>query len=167
MDHTESLLQKEEMNNCKYLFITGGLAASAYYQLKMEEKFGSNSLYHLMMISAEQPLLSVAAGAAYFGMTENIPSYGKLPRTYSESCKFKLCIAIDFGTDGIGVAYAYNNDIHVQDKWNAKSQYSVKEKPKTIILLDENANAIGFGMDAKEKFSKHSIFLLDFLINEK
>ena len=34
----------------------------------------------------------------------------------------------------------------------ASSKYTVTEKPKTVILLDENQNALGFGKDAKHKY---------------
>ena len=61
---------------------------------------------------------------------------------------FKLCIAIDFGTDGIGLAYAYKGKIYVHSKWHAV-RFASTIKPKTIILLDDGGEVNSFGMDAK------------------
>ena len=91
---------------------------------------------------------------------------------------FKIHIAIDFGTDGIGMiwntlqcvihyitnvnltkytalAYAIDGKVFVHTEWETL-KYSVDEKPKTIILLDENYNALGFGKDAKHTLSNPS-----------
>ena len=71
----------------------------------------------------------------------------------SEDPEFKVSIAVDFGTDGIGVAYAYNNEIHVHSKWgDGDSKYGEQVKPKTIILLNESAEPINFGMDAMDNY---------------
>ena len=66
---------------------------------------------------------------------------------------FSVAIAIDFGTDGLGVAYALPNDsrIHVHDKWKSK-KYGTIVKPKTIILFDENFDVINVGLDAKHTY---------------
>ena len=88
--------------------------------------------------------------------------------------RFKLHIAVDFGTDGtgtshmssdpfvdaqhlfiyllltVGLAYAYNNEVFVHSRWSSK-KYGDAVKPKTVILLDENGNTLGFGADAKFK----------------
>ena len=58
-----------------------------------------------------------------------------LPR--NEAPSFDIAIAIDFGTDGLGVAYALPNAtrIHVHDKWKSKN-YDTIVKPKTIILFN-------------------------------
>eukprot|EP01084_Bolivina_argentea_P301963 521111_1 len=64
---------------------------------------------------------------------------------------FKVSIAIDFGTDGLGIAYAFNNEIYVHDKWKSK-KYGAVTKPKTIILLDDEKNTVAFGMDAKHVY---------------
>ena len=61
---------------------------------------------------------------------------------------FKLCIVIDFGTDGIGLAYAYNGKIYVHSKWKSV-RFASTNKPKTIILLDDDGDVNSFGMDAK------------------
>ncbi len=66
--------------------------------------------------------------------------------------EFKVSIAIDFGTDGLGIAYAFNDQIYVHDKWKSKKYGSVI-KPKTIILLDDDNNTVASGMDAKHVLS--------------
>eukprot|EP01083_Nonionella_stella_P013584 38221_1 len=62
--------------------------------------------------------------------------------------QFKLHIAIDFGTDGVGLAYAYHNEIFVHSKWSSK-KYGDQIKPKTLILLDKEDEILAFGLDAK------------------
>ncbi len=152
IEHTQKMLQEEAMNGCKYLFLTGGLSASPYYQERMKAAFGSESDLKLRVVTTDRPLLSVAAGAAYFGLSGNVPSYDNRPKLIPVDREFKLSIAVDFGTDGIGMAYAFNDDIHVHSKWSA-NKYGDQVKPKNIILIDENANPIGFGMDAKDMLS--------------
>eukprot|EP01084_Bolivina_argentea_P304272 525433_1 len=72
------------------------------------------------------------------------------PNTPNE---FLVRVAIDFGTDGVALAYALGKSNHVEShaEWSAK-KYKPKFKPKTIILLDENGNALGFGKDAKHTY---------------
>eukprot|EP01083_Nonionella_stella_P009681 27761_1 len=67
--------------------------------------------------------------------------------------EYKLHIAIDFGTDGLGLAYATGNDVFVHSKWNSE-KYGDDVKPKTIILLDKDGNEDAFGSDAKELYMK-------------
>ena len=52
------------------------------------------------------------------------------------------------------LAYAFGeiNDVKAHSEW-AGSKYKPKFKPKTIILFDEDMDAIGFGKDAKHTFS--------------
>ena len=64
---------------------------------------------------------------------------------------FSVAIAIDFGTDGLGVAYAVNDEIYVHNKWNSK-RYGSTIKPKTIILLDDDNETVAVGMDAKHAY---------------
>eukprot|EP01084_Bolivina_argentea_P130873 231041_1 len=70
-----------------------------------------------------------------------------------ESKKFEISIAIDFGTDGLGVAYALPNanEIYVHDKWNSK-HYGTIVKPKTIILFDDKFETVAVGLDAKHVY---------------
>eukprot|EP01083_Nonionella_stella_P081209 223580_1 len=78
---------------------------------------------------------------------------------------FKLHCAIDFGTDGTGLAYAYNGKVYIHSRWNS-TKYGDDVKPKTIILLDDRGNTIGFGKDAKIKYistplQKHNWMLFE------
>eukprot|EP01084_Bolivina_argentea_P269745 458511_1 len=69
---------------------------------------------------------------------------------------FKIHIAIDFGTDGTSLAYALPDKLKEKTVYVHKDWVSVKfnsqVKPKTIILLDENGETIGFGKDAKNTY---------------
>ena len=47
-----------------------------------------------------------------------------------------------------GLAYAFQEDIYINSKWNS-TRYGATVKPKTIILLDDKGKIISFGMDAK------------------
>eukprot|EP01084_Bolivina_argentea_P186546 321527_1 len=75
--------------------------------------------------------------------------------------KFKIYVAIDFGTDGTGLAYCLPNattqKIHIHNKWkrwNSSKQYESewdeisKIKPKTAILLDKDGKFRAFGDNA-------------------
>eukprot|EP01084_Bolivina_argentea_P006327 11986_1 len=62
--------------------------------------------------------------------------------------RFKLHIAIDFGTDGTAMAYAYGNKVFIHDKWSSR-KYGHEIKQKTVILLDNKGNTLGFGLDSK------------------
>ena len=57
-----------------------------------------------------------------------------------------------FVTYYIALAYAVGGEVFVHTEW-ASLKYTIDEKPKTIILLDENHNALGFGKDAKHTLS--------------
>ena len=62
--------------------------------------------------------------------------------------EFKLHIAVDFGTDRLGIAYAIDDEVMVNSKWKSK-KYGAVVKPKTIILLNQDGEFEAFGMDAK------------------
>ena len=65
---------------------------------------------------------------------------------------FKLHIAVDFGTDGLGIAYAYNGKVHVHSKFKS-TRFASTVKPKTSVIIDQNTGrAVSFGMDAKHRF---------------
>lgn len=66
--------------------------------------------------------------------------------------RYSVTIAIDFGTDGIGLAYAFNDEIYIHDKWKSK-RYGSITKPKTTILLDDEQNTVAVGIDAKHVLS--------------
>ena len=61
---------------------------------------------------------------------------------------FKLHAAIDFGTDGIGLAYAIDGDVFVHQAFNSR-KYGSSVKPKTMVLLDNEGDVNSFGIDAK------------------
>eukprot|EP01083_Nonionella_stella_P178642 631661_1 len=67
--------------------------------------------------------------------------------------EFKVHCAIDFGTDGVALAYSFGkaNSVTAHAEWGGK-KYAAKFKPKTIVLLDETYRAIGFGKDAKHTY---------------
>eukprot|EP01084_Bolivina_argentea_P020120 37435_1 len=62
--------------------------------------------------------------------------------------RFNFYIAIDFGTDGVGLAYASDDIVYIHHKWNS-TRYGTIVKPKSIILLDEKGKTKSFGLDAK------------------
>ena len=66
--------------------------------------------------------------------------------------EFKLHIAIDFGTDGCGVAFAYNNEVIIYDKWRGRNRQR-RNKTKTQILLRNDNEVICFGDNAKMMLS--------------
>eukprot|EP01083_Nonionella_stella_P318465 1164241_1 len=70
----------------------------------------------------------------------------------SNVTEYKLHIAIDFGTDGLGLAYAIGDEVYIHNKWNS-ARYADVVKPKTIILLDKQGDVECFGQEAKEMFS--------------
>eukprot|EP01084_Bolivina_argentea_P280242 479239_1 len=65
---------------------------------------------------------------------------------------FKAYIAIDFGTDGCALAFAYNGTVTVYNKWKTTTRSTVK-KAKTQILCDDKNNVVAFGDAAKKMYS--------------
>ena len=61
---------------------------------------------------------------------------------------FKFFVAIDFGTDGAGLAYYDGKEVYIHEKFGS-IKYGSTIKPKTIILLDKQGKCETFGMDAK------------------
>ena len=72
----------------------------------------------------------------------------------AQTIPFKLCIAIDFGTDGIGLAYAIDDKVLIHDNFRSRI-YGYCTKQKSIVLLDQNGEMISFGSDAKAALSEH------------
>ena len=62
--------------------------------------------------------------------------------------EFKLHIAIDFGTDGCGIAFGYNRKVHIYDRWRGGNRKR-KNKTKTQILLGDNEQLLCYGDNAK------------------
>eukprot|EP01084_Bolivina_argentea_P111080 198300_1 len=81
--------------------------------------------------------------------TQSIAS--KQSKTLKE-INFKIHIAIDFGTDGCALAFAYNNKVTVYNKWNTKKRQR-RVKAKTQILLNEKNEIVAFGDNAKIIYS--------------
>ena len=76
--------------------------------------------------------------------------------------KFKVIVAIDFGTHGTGLGYALISEneekgkeqIHVDQDWCSNTD----TKNKTDILLTHDGKFITFGDDALKKFSANLLF---------
>ena len=57
----------------------------------------------------------------------------------NENKNFEIHIAIDFGTDGVGLAYCDKENTFIHDRYES-SRFKATVKPKTILLLDEEGN---------------------------
>eukprot|EP01083_Nonionella_stella_P033071 90543_1 len=78
--------------------------------------------------------------------------------------QFKLHIAIDFGTDGCGIAFAhreeikkddkitYQDKVQIYNKWRGKKKQRTT-KTKTHILLNEENEVVCFGNNARYIYS--------------
>eukprot|EP01083_Nonionella_stella_P047731 127756_1 len=55
--------------------------------------------------------------------------------TLTKQSNYTIAVAIDFGTDGTAMAYAYGNKVFIHDKWSSR-KYGHEIKQKTVILLD-------------------------------
>ena len=65
----------------------------------------------------------------------------------------KINIAIDFGTDGTGVAYSFpgSDDVYIFTKFTARDdtrKQSHVSKARTAILFDENEKFLQYGQNA-------------------
>ena len=66
--------------------------------------------------------------------------------------KFKLYIAIDFGTDGCGISYCLpNGSVYIHSNW--KGEQSANTKIKSRILLDKHGDRLAFGSAASYMYS--------------
>eukprot|EP01083_Nonionella_stella_P010191 29118_1 len=65
--------------------------------------------------------------------------------------QFKVHIGLDFGNDGCGLSFAYNEEVTIYNKWKTKRRKSVIKIP-TQILLNGNDNIIAFGSKAKTMY---------------
>eukprot|EP01084_Bolivina_argentea_P242072 406216_1 len=78
-------------------------------------------------------------------MSSNVPDL----KSGMKLQNFKIYIAIDFGTDGVGLAYFLPpNRVFIHTEW-ISTKVSADVKIKTIILLDDNYDVLSFGGDAK------------------
>ena len=78
-------------------------------------------------------------------------------RSDQTSTSYQVYIAIDFGTDGIGLAYAFDGDVYVHQTFKSR-KYGSSLKPKTIVLLDDEGDVNSIGIDAKFTLSIHLLF---------
>eukprot|EP01084_Bolivina_argentea_P087406 157869_1 len=87
-----------------------------------------------------------------------------------KSNSFKLTIAIDFGTDGLGLAYAYNNKIHAHSEYDAK-RFASAIKSRNTVLIRQNDNkegkAVSFGVEARFSYMNIGEECDDFLLFER
>eukprot|EP01084_Bolivina_argentea_P111082 198304_1 len=73
-------------------------------------------------------------------------------QTNMKNVDFKLHIAVDFGTDGSALAFAYKDKVTIYNKWrvqrlNAASRATTKTK--THLILNEDNTICSFGNAAK------------------
>ena len=81
--------------------------------------------------------------------------------------EFKLHIAIDFGTDGCGIAFGYDDQVIIYNKWKGRNRKR-KNKTKTQILLGDNDQLLCFGDNAKMTLSIFLFLVLlfyEYIIN--
>lgn len=67
---------------------------------------------------------------------------------------YDVNIAIDFGTDGLGIAYSFKQDVYIQNKWNDTNH---NNKIKCIALFDHNRKLKSFGINAKHEYMNNSL----------
>eukprot|EP01083_Nonionella_stella_P018205 50835_1 len=68
---------------------------------------------------------------------------------------FKIHIALDFGTDGCALAFAYDGQVTVYNKWKTKKRKRAI-KAKSQILLSDKDEVVAFGDHAKIIYSSLS-----------
>eukprot|EP01084_Bolivina_argentea_P126478 223933_1 len=66
-----------------------------------------------------------------------------------EHIEFKVHVAIDFGTDGCALAFAYDNKVTIYNKWRNLQKKTRKTKTKTQLVLNEKNEVSCFGNSAK------------------
>ena len=62
-------------------------------------------------------------------------------------------IALDFGTDGLAIAYLVEDKIIIQNSWKSK-KYRDGVTQKTAVLIDSDGNINQFGQDAIDIYLK-------------
>eukprot|EP01084_Bolivina_argentea_P086475 156312_1 len=94
-----------------------------------------------------------------------------IEKNKAENVVFKISVGIDFGTDGLGLAYSIkdsdgNTKVYVHDNWKTKN-FGRTSKPKAIILLNEMGDVCKTGLDAKHIYNsfdgdeRHTYLLFD------
>eukprot|EP01084_Bolivina_argentea_P054602 100128_1 len=66
--------------------------------------------------------------------------------------EFKIHIAIDFGTAGTGLSYAYKNKVYMHTRWGTQ-KYAYEVKPQNNIILNASNECVYFGSNAKIHYS--------------
>ena len=61
-----------------------------------------------------------------------------------------------FFPSALAYAVGERHAVEAHAEWSSSHQYAAKFKPKAIILLDEDKEAIAFGKDAKNTLSVQS-----------
>eukprot|EP01083_Nonionella_stella_P192949 712995_1 len=69
-----------------------------------------------------------------------------------EKNTFKIAASIDFGSDGLALAFAYHNEVTIYSKWKTKKRRRAT-KAKTQILLNDQDDIVAFGHTAKTIYS--------------
>lgn len=81
-----------------------------------------------------------------------------LKRRSSERDKYKVVVAIDFGTSFSGYAFAFNHhdgseEIFMNKSWGSAQGYSTYKTP-TCILLNPEKKFVKFGFEAAESYAE-------------
>ena len=108
--HLSSILEDEQLKQCKYLILVGGLSNSRYYQQRIYNEFGKRGggiRKKLKIIIPDKPQLCVVEGAARYGIKPNYIQIRVLSQTYG--------IRIDYAKESLpninkyGVGWLENN----------------------------------------------------------
>jgi len=161
LDTIEEIMTKEKniIGKCSYLCIMGGLSESKYFQKRVRRDCAVPN--KLELIISSRPILSVVIGAAIYAK-------GLRARTSTKLLTFRAIVGVDFGTDGIGIAYGINESMQLHNKWES-SEYIKQdgpEKRRSIILLNERNDAVRFGIDARARYLELESGARDFKLFE-
>ena len=146
IEHVRKLLSGGILRNCGYIYLIGGYSMNSYFQNMLSNEFELNRKYKIKVIIPPNPILSVVYGAARMHMYT-------IKKAEVKHFDPKINIAIDFGTDGTGVAYSFpgGNDVFVYGKFkvqNDNNSNTETSKPRTAILLDKDYNFKAYGSNA-------------------
>eukprot|EP01083_Nonionella_stella_P119506 357292_1 len=157
IDHCKTILNTEEMNQCKYLFLVGGFANSKYFEHRMDETFGKT----LSVVIPSLPQLCVVDGACRYGLKPDFMKIRRLCKTYGiQSNKLKSKVNVKLFPKGFIERKTYHNKqknkyfvencfnafvrkntaIHVDDKPIRKPIYKIKNSQKSIQIVIYSSN---------------------------
>ena len=99
IDDCRSILSHQNLNQCKYMILVGGLACNQYYIQRMNDTFGDK----LKIIVPPNPILAVVEGAARFAYNESYIKARVLSKHYgiSASYSLKACESVNVDKDFI------------------------------------------------------------------